>query len=169
MTDLLARLEGRIPAPPRRHLAMELRAPFEYAAFRASGALIRRFPHGDGHPVMVLPGFTGADPSTRTLRHALRANGWWVHGWGQGRNKGPDAATMAGVHRQLEAVNERHGRTVSLVGYSLGGVIARNLARESPELVRCLVMLSAPFRFRPGDGSSNESSGWARRGRRPRG
>ena len=152
--DPLIRMEGRAPSPPRRHLAMELRAPFEFAAFRISGPLFRRLPRGDGHPVLVLPGFLGADDSTNSLRKALRGKGFWVHGWGQGRNLGPAAATMDGLRLQLAAIHKRHGRRVSLLGYSMGGLMARALAREFPDTVRSLVMLSSPFRFRPGDSSS---------------
>ena len=131
-------------------LALESRAVFELGAFVAASPVLRFIGRGDRHPVLVLPGFTASDQSTVPLRATLRAQGYWVHGWGLGRNMGPDQRVVDGIVSRLEEVHERHGRTVSLVGWSLGGVYARSLARSHPHAVRQVVTLGSPFRSFPG-------------------
>jgi pimeloyl-ACP methyl ester carboxylesterase len=126
---------------------------WEYSAFLGSRPLLRCAPDGDGHPVLVLPGFTGSDRSTGPLRSVLRRRGYWVHGWRLGANTGPHEHIVEGVERRLVSLHERHGTTVSLVGWSLGGVFARELARAHPDAVRQVITLGSPFRFRVGDRS----------------
>ncbi len=102
---------------------------------------------GDGHGVLLLPGWLTDDAATAPLRHALRRLGYAAHGWGLGRNLGPTADVHAGLPRRLRALHAATGGPVSLVGVSLGGVLARRLAGEHPELVRRVVTLSSPFRL----------------------
>jgi pimeloyl-ACP methyl ester carboxylesterase len=132
----------------------ESRALFEFGAFVAASPLLRAIGRGDGHPVLVLPGFLGDEQSTMPLRWVLRAQGYWVHDWGLGQNMGPTESTVAGIHDRLREVHERHGRKVSLVGWSLGGMYAREMARTNPAAVRQVITLGTPFRFRRGDRSS---------------
>ena len=122
----------------------------EYGSFAAS-PLLRLMATGDGHPVLFLPGLFGSDRSTEQLRAALRRNGHAVHGWGLGQNTGPHAHVLDGTTRRLQELCDRAGRTVSIVGWSLGGIFARELARQHPDLVRQVVTMAAPFRFRAGD------------------
>ena len=124
----------------------ELReAPAEFAAFIASTPMLRTAPRGDGHPVLVLPGLGGDDASTTALRWFLRDRGHWVHGWRLGTNRGPDDRTTSGLSRRLDQLAERHGRTVSIVGWSLGGLYARALARRTPRSVRQVITLGSPI------------------------
>src|SRR4051794_5238696 len=79
--------EHRLVTPPSRWLQLsEGRAVFELTAFLASAPVLRALGRGDGHPVLVLPGFTTSDVSTRPVRWILRSQGYWVHGWQLGRN-----------------------------------------------------------------------------------
>jgi pimeloyl-ACP methyl ester carboxylesterase len=96
--------------------------------------------------VLVLPGYLADDGSTRALRWFLRDRGYHVHSWRLGRNLGPTAKTVGGLVDRLAAVHRRHGRRVSLVGWSLGGIYARELARAFPDHVRVVVTLASPFR-----------------------
>jgi pimeloyl-ACP methyl ester carboxylesterase len=147
------------PAPPKPSaalLAMEGRALFEMGAFLASSPLLRAMGRGDQHPVLVLPGFTANDRSTGALRGTLRSQGYWTHGWGLGRNLGPTPEVVEGLFNRLVAVHERHGRKVSVVGWSLGGMYARAMARALPDMVRQVITLGSPFRLREG-GDSNVS------------
>ena len=100
----------------------------------------------DGHPVLILPGFAADDWSTMPLRRAVSNQGYWAHGWRLGRNVGPTARVVAGLRDRVEQLGRAHGRRVSVVGWSLGGVYARALARERPELVRQVISLGSPFR-----------------------
>lgn len=107
--------------------------------------LLDRAPRGDGHPVMVVPGFLGSDGYTASLRRYLTRLGYAVHGWGQGRNLGPRDGALDRLRERLDYLHSRYGARLSLVGHSLGGIYARELAREAPALVRQVISLGTPF------------------------
>lgn len=133
----------------RPHLALVLlegRVVLELAALVAAYPVLRRAPRGDGHPVLVLPGFMASDLSTRALRGFLRSLGYSVHGWKLGRNRGPSTETVSGLAQRLHELRTRYGQRVSLIGWSLGGVYARELARHFPADVRQVITLASPFR-----------------------
>jgi pimeloyl-ACP methyl ester carboxylesterase len=106
---------------------------------------LRRAPRGDGHGVLVLPGLLADDLSTGTLRAFLGGLGYAVRGWGLGRNIGPTDAVLDGMPRALERLVTTTGGPVSVIGWSLGGVYARELARDHPEQVRQVITLGSPF------------------------
>ena len=134
-------------APPSPVLlALEARAWLEFLALLPAMPLLTRAPRGDGHPVLVFPGWLASDRSTWAMRWFLRERGYHVHGWRLGRNLGPNTDTVAGLGRRFHALKERHGRKLSLVGWSLGGIYARELARLFPDDVRQVVTLASPFR-----------------------
>lgn len=135
-----------IRRPPWGLLFLEGRAGFEFVALLAAYPLLRRAPRGDGHPVLVLPAFMTSDFSTRVLRGFLRDRGYAAHGWKLGRNAGPSPETLAGLQRRLEELRQRYDRRVSVIGWSLGGVYARELARAFPSNVRQVITLASPFR-----------------------
>ena len=150
---------GRPPveAPPLVRRLMESRWPLEVAAFattRLMYPLVAPRRAADGQPVLVLPGFIAGDDSTLPLRRVLKERGYAVRGWRLGRNVGPTGRIVAGMRRQLDAMHRAEGRRVSLVGWSLGGVYARLLARERPEAVRQVISLGSPYRMTQGDRSS---------------
>jgi esterase/lipase len=135
--------------PPSRLLAYtELhRAFFELSSLPVVAPLLMSAPRGDGHPVLVLPGFVTSDRSTRILRRYLADQGYDVHAWELGRNLGPKAIGDNGekLLSRLRAIHRNTGRKVSLVGWSLGGVMARELARREPHMVRQVISLGSPF------------------------
>lgn len=133
-------------APSAARFLFEPRAVFELGAFLAAAPGLRFVGRGDRHPVLVLPGFTADDSSTQPLRMTLRAQGYWVSGWGLGRNRGLSRQLEEGVLARLDELHGRDGRKVSLVGWSLGGVYARRLARRRPDAVRQVITLGSPFR-----------------------
>jgi hypothetical protein len=134
-------------APPSPVLLpLEARAWLEFAALLPALPLLNRAPAGDGHPVLALPGWLANDSSTRALRWFLRARGYHAHGWRLGRNHGPSPATVDGLVARLRDLRERHGRRVSVIGWSLGGIYARELARRFPDDVRQVITLATPFR-----------------------
>lgn len=104
-------------------------------------------PLGDGHPVIVLPPFLCSDHMSRGLRDWLAALGYAVEGWGTRVNIGPTAAAVAAVDAILNRSTDASGRSASLVGYSLGGVLARALASAHPDRVRRVVTICSPFRL----------------------
>ncbi len=120
------------------------RAAWEYAATVTAMPWLNRVPPGDGHPVMVFPGLGASERSTQTLREYLARLGYAVHDWGLGRNRPVPGVLEACRERVLE-VAAQHGRKVSLVGWSLGGVYARELAKQLGPQTRCVITLGSPF------------------------
>ena len=111
-------------------------------AWRGFGHLGPRGP-ADGPPALVLPGFIANDRTTMELRRALAAGGWRVHPWGLGWNLGAKADTIERLAACLGAIDDP--RPVLLIGWSLGGIYARELARARPERVQAVVTLGSPF------------------------
>lgn len=144
-------------APPPQLMLLEgRRALWEMGALAASYPLLLRMgARGDGHPVLVLPGLTAADNSTSALRRFLNERGYSSHGWGLGPNLGPRPGVLEEMHGRLAQLAQRHQRKVSLIGWSLGGIFARELARQAPQHVRSVISLGSPFAGAPG--ASNAS------------
>ena len=133
--------------PPVGLFALEqTRAIGELARFGERRALRTRAARGDGHPVLVLPGLLAGDFSTAPLRGFLRDLCYDARGWKLGISRGPNAQLSQRMEARLVHLANRHGRKVSLVGWSLGGIYARELARGHPELVRGVITLGTPFR-----------------------
>jgi len=105
-------------------------------------------PRGDGHGVLVFPGLLASDASTVPLRAFLRWLGYDVRGWDLGRNNGPTEEILAGLPRAVLDHAERTGRPVSLIGWSLGGIYAREMARRHPRQVRQVITLGSPYAMR---------------------
>lgn len=135
----------RLAPPSKLWLLLEARAAGELLTTMALRRWLRRLPPGDGHPVLLLPGFLASDFSTRPLRGFLRDLGYWAHRWKLGRNFGVRGDLEERMAERLRELHERHGRRVSLVGWSLGGVYARVLAHRFPDRVRSVVSLGSPF------------------------
>jgi pimeloyl-ACP methyl ester carboxylesterase len=117
--------------------------------------MLRWAPRGEPHPVLVLPGLMASDVSTRVLRTWLGRLGYPVVGWALGRNRGPTEEVLNELPRLVDRLAREHGTSVSIVGWSLGGIYARRLARRSPRQVRQVISLGSPFALtdRPVDGS----------------
>jgi pimeloyl-ACP methyl ester carboxylesterase len=136
-------------APPSLLLtALELRAFGELALYFAFQPWLKPKRYGDGHPVLVLPGLAAGDASTRPLRAFLRGCGFRAHGWGIGVNRGTDDLAEQ-VRKRLDALYNRYRRPVSLVGWSMGGIFARELAKAEPNKVRFVITLGTPFTGHP--------------------
>jgi pimeloyl-ACP methyl ester carboxylesterase len=125
-------------------MSREARAAPEFATFALmAGALLATLPRGDGHPVLVLPGFGGSDSSTATLRWFLGQLGYRSFGWGLGENRGFGRHVTDGLDELLAANRERG--PVSVIGWSLGGLHAVDLAQRRPDAVRSLITLGSPL------------------------
>jgi pimeloyl-ACP methyl ester carboxylesterase len=136
-------------------LALELRAFWEFGALLPSWPLLARAPRGDGHAVMVFPGLSANDATTVPLRQYLQSLGYSPWGWDQGFNFGPRAGVLEEARDSLERTFKSTGRKVSLIGWSLGGVYARELAKEMPHMVRGVITLGTPFA-----GSHKATNAW---------
>jgi len=120
------------------------RVLIEMTSLTYSWPLLAGSPRGDGHTVMVLPGFTAGDQSTLVLRRLLDRLGYRALPWELGQNTG-SFELQARLRERFDQVLQRHPGPISLVGQSLGGVYARILAHERPERVRCVITLGSPF------------------------
>ncbi|MCK5679193.1 alpha/beta fold hydrolase, partial [bacterium] len=99
---------------------------------------------GDGHPVMVLPGFSADDSTTKVLRYFLKKQGYAVQTWGFRRNTGLAGNIEERVAERVKKLAQRSGRKVSLIGHSLGGLISRYVAHDLPDHVRQVITVGSP-------------------------
>ena len=130
-------------------VALEARAPWEFGLGLAAYPLLAQTPKGDGHPVLVLPGLAAGDLSTLPLRQFLKERGYDAHGWDLGLNFGPRPGILESARHRLQQLYRASGRTVSLLGWSLGGVYARELAKLEPDKSRQVITLGTPFTGEP--------------------
>jgi len=139
-----------IAAPSNWLLASEPRVLWEYlAGVTMFGAVKRMAPRGDGHPVLVIPGLGASDLSTALLRRFLDEMGYTTYPWEQGRNRGIKDHVTASMQNRLRKIHDQHGQKVSIIGQSLGGVFARELAKAVPDAVRQIITLGSPFTGHP--------------------
>ena len=138
--------DAQAEAPSRLLLLAETRALGEIALGLASRRTFAAAPRGDGHTVLVLPGFLGSDKSTEFLRETLNRLGHRAVGWELGRNLGPNAQIRERLAERVHTLHRESGGRISIVGWSLGGVYARAIALRTPETVRGVVSLGSPFR-----------------------
>ena len=130
--------------PEARSTLLELTAPAEFASLLLSLPGLVSQPRGRGETVLVFPGFGGGDGSTALLRRYLRFLGYRVDGWGLGTNRGNVPQLLAQLISDVRNRHRQDGRPVRLLGWSLGGYLAREVARELPEAVDRVVTLGSP-------------------------
>jgi pimeloyl-ACP methyl ester carboxylesterase len=136
---------GRLRPPGLGLLLAEARGIFELNASLLLSPLLMRAPRGDGHPVLTLPGFLASDLSMAPMRRYLKELGYDAYAWKMGRNVGGISRMREGLRDRLAEIHAATGRKVSIVGWSLGGVYARDLALQAPDMVRYVVTLGSPF------------------------
>lgn len=135
--------------PSKLLLMLEGRAIYDAIAMLPMLGLKKCLPQGDNHPVLVFPGFLASSRSTKPLRQYLADLGYRSHRWKLGYNMGYSYKLHYGMRDRVTELAERYGEKLSLVGWSLGGVYARELAREMPDIVRQVVTMGSPFRGHP--------------------
>lgn len=149
MAAVKRRRDSAMSPPNLWFAAAELpRALLEFASLLPARPLLKNAPRGDGHPVMTLPGFRGNDMSMNVMRGYLEEWGYDPHPWGLGTNLGVGFDRIYYERRflsQLERVTRRRGQPATLIGWSQGGVIARQAAKARPELVRQVITLGSPI------------------------
>lgn len=132
--------------PSRLATFLELRAPFDWATIVLRAPALLRAPRGDGRPVMLLPGYGTDESAMRPLGRYLRYLGYDVYDWGQGRNKGDVDECVQRVGKEVAELSGELGNApVTLIGWSLGGVVAREVARLFESHVREVITLGTPI------------------------
>ena len=147
----MATISDRDAARPPAWMLVREGAALWARVWRAFGRLGERGPEG-GPKLMVIPGFVATDRTTLGLQRALAAAGYRVTGWGMGMNKGTRADTRERIAERIEAF--AGGEKIILVGWSLGGVFARETAKLRPDLIDKVITLGSPF---SGDRRSNNA------------
>jgi pimeloyl-ACP methyl ester carboxylesterase len=151
-----------IAAPSKLLLLLEGRAIAEFGSMLLALPWLRRLPRGDGHAVMFVPGFGTTDASMAPTRRLFESLGYACYGWGLGRNIGMRKGMKEQLGARLRELHDRYGK-VSLIGWSLGGVYVREMARAQPDLVRRVITLGSPFNGHP---SANNVDGLFRKANR---
>src|SRR3954453_2034895 len=132
-------------APGLGLLLAAARGIFEFNFSLLLSPLLMRAPRGDGHPVLLLPGFLASDLSMTPMRRYLRELGYDSYAWSMGRNLGGVSRIRAALRSRLAEIHNATGRKVRVIGWSLGGVYARDLGLQAPETVRSVLTLGSPF------------------------
>jgi pimeloyl-ACP methyl ester carboxylesterase len=133
-----------IEPPPVSGVVKELRGLLELPRLLLRAPALARAPRGHGEPVVVLPGYNTTDGSTVILRAYLSYLGYDARGWRLGRNRGDVRALVPRVIASVDRLAHGTGRAVRLVGWSLGGFIAREVARERPDAIAHVITLGSP-------------------------
>jgi hypothetical protein len=137
---------GRMTGPSiPLYLTEPARGLADLAVLPLAAGWLASAPRGDGHGVLVLPGLLASDMSTALMRRYLGWLGYEVHGWQLGRNVGPTELVLDEMPRELARLARSTGGPVSIIGWSLGGIYARELARDHADLVRRVLTLGSPF------------------------
>ena len=122
----------------------EITAPWQFARLALKTPSLRHSPKGDGEPVIDIPGWRAPEASGAPLRSFLRRIGYDAMPWGLGTNRGDPETDAERLSQTVLATAESAGRPVALVGWSLGGVVAREVARNSPETVSRVITYGTP-------------------------
>jgi pimeloyl-ACP methyl ester carboxylesterase len=134
--------------PPAKSLLLRETGSFACMRLRASFApTVRTDVAGDGRNILVLPGFMASDRTTSRLRRSLNAAGFRAHGWGLGRNGGVRADVFERLDARIDSIASEG--PITLIGWSLGGIIAREYAKRSRHPVCQVITLGSPFSGHP--------------------
>lgn len=155
-SDQLAEIDSPIGPPSRAGLVGEIGTVFQPARLLLGGSKLRRAPRGDGRISVFLPGWKAPEVSTLPLRGYLKSLGHDARSWGLGTNQGNVEAKRDEMLSIVEQLAAGSGRSVNLIGWSLGGVVAREVARTLPDAVHRLVTYGSPI-----VGGPSYTAGWA--------
>lgn len=123
--------------------------PFDLARSRARSDALAKAIKGDGRPVLLIPGLMASEHRMEPMRSILQAAGYRAYGWGMGRNFGPKPDSLEQIDRRIDEIQRRHSAPVTLVGWSLGGLFAREYAKVAPGKVSGVVTMGTPFSGNP--------------------
>jgi pimeloyl-ACP methyl ester carboxylesterase len=153
--SIMAKRQPHVGRPRLLHQVIEPRAFLEMAALPWALPMLAGAPRGDGHPVLLLPGFLADEATLFALKLFLRNRGYDVRTWGFGRNVGFSSKHASALEQKIRHLHHKAGRKVSLVGWSLGGMFAIFGAHEAPECVRSVITLGSPVTFDPAGSQSS--------------
>ena len=126
-------------------LALETRAGLEWASHWLWRTRLAQWPKAPGTPVLLLPGLATNQWAMAPMRQSLTDLGYKAYHWELGFNTGPTLEGLEALTKRVRALSKEHGQPIALVGWSLGGSMARAVAARAPEHVRCVVALGSPL------------------------
>ena len=135
---------GAIEPPAASGVVREALCLFELSRLLVSFPFLFNQPRGKRQPVIIFPPHGTGDGSTALLKAYLRLLGYRARGWGLGRNSGKIALLLPRALRRVASFAKRSNQKVALIGWSFGGYVARELARERPDLISCVITLGTP-------------------------
>lgn len=135
----------RAARPPIQHLVGNMALPFDLARTRAQADILARTIQGDGRTLLLIPGLLASDARMEPMRAILNKAGFDAHHWGMGRNYGPKPDSLDAIDRRVDEIRRTTGGPVTLVGWSLGGLYAREYAKLATAKVGGVVTLGTPF------------------------
>jgi hypothetical protein len=124
-----------------------LKEAWSLISYRPDAPDPRTLPSGEGHVVLVIPAFLTADKVTKPLRVFLERCGYRAFGWDLGINWGPTDRLLTELRRRLRELRDLEGGPITVIGVSLGGLLARDLACDHPDDIREVITLVSPFRL----------------------
>lgn len=137
--------EKTVDKPGKFWLITEFaRAAMEYSSFIPYKYFMSKEHDGDGHPVIILPGFMSSDSATKPLRKLLDDIRYTTYGWELGRNYGEEE-DLDLLFNRIDKIYQDHRKPISVIGWSLGGIYARQIAKSRPHLIRQVITLGSPF------------------------
>lgn len=139
-----SRVTDPVEAPMPSRVIREARGLVELPRLLLSWPALARQPRGYGRPVIILPGYGAGDGSTAILKSYLRLLGYRARGWGLGRNTGKASELLPRILKRVASLGRRSNQKVSLIGWSFGGYLARELARERADLIGRVITLGTP-------------------------
>lgn len=136
----------RAPARPQvHHLLRNASLPIDSARTRSQAGSLARHMRGDGRHILLIPGLLASESRMEAMRAILNAAGYDAHGWGMGRNLGPRSDSLERIDRRVDQIRRESGGKVTLVGWSLGGLFAREYAKHAAGKVGGIVTMGTPF------------------------
>jgi len=145
MSTYSASLMASLAAPAPYKMLMEMRAPLEWASIAPALPYLLAAKRGDQRHIMLAPGFMADELSMWPLAQFLRWLNYRVHQWGLGTNRGNVLEDAEHLGNKVQHLAEQTGAPVTLIGWSLGGVIAREVARARPSAAREVITLGSPI------------------------
>lgn len=134
-----------LKAPSFLTTAGEALTPLEFTRLASASIGLARQQRGSGEPVIVLPGLGASNVSTTIMRGYLSWLGYDVQGWNLGRNSGNVGELLPPVIDQVAELHAQSGAKVNIIGWSLGGVVAREVARDFPDTVQQVITMGTPI------------------------
>lgn len=141
----LAGGSGAVERPAISHLLRNASMPLDLGRTRAQAASLAAQIRGDGRQLLLLPGLLASEHRMEPMRAILEAAGYRAHGWGMGRNFGPRADTLEQIDRRVDEIRRSSGGPVTLIGWSLGGLFAREYAKFARAKIGGVVTMGTPF------------------------